>query len=363
VGTRSGGDVLRADPARAALLEALPEFDRLVLLGDVLELRHGPLRGALEAADPLLREIGAALGSGREVVIVPGNHDHHLAGPWLGRRARESVPAPLGLESTIELNTADALSTLAERLAPARVRATYPGVWLREDVYATHGHYADRHTTVPMLERLSAGLMARVVGERDGGPRRAEDYEAELAPMYAWIDAVAQAGGARFGKSGPDPSTRAWGTLTDGRRRGLRQRALVLGFPVVVGALNRLGLGPLNADLSAPQLRRAGLRAFVEVLDRLEVTAPYAIFGHTHRAGPLPGDDRSEWVTAGGTEIVNTGCWLHEPRFMGSDPGRSPYRPGFAAVVERGGPPRLVNLLDEAGREADPEAPNAGAKV
>jgi hypothetical protein len=328
------------------LLDTLPEFDRLVLLGDVLELRHGPLHRALEAAEPVLRAIGAALGSGREVVIVPGNHDHHLAGPWLGRRARQPAPAPLGLESTIELDAADALSILAERLAPAPVSASYPGVWLREDVYATHGHYGDRHTTVPMLERLSAGVMARVVGERDGGPRRAEDYEAELAPIYAWIDAVAQAGGARFGRSGHDPSTRAWSVLTDGRRRGLRQRALAVGFSVAVGVLNRLGLGPLNADLSGPQLRRAGLRAFVEVLDRLEVTAPYAIFGHTHRAGPLPGDDRSEWVTANGTEIVNTGCWLHEPRFMGSDPARSPYRPGFAAMIEDAGPPRLINLLD-----------------
>jgi hypothetical protein len=296
-------------------------------------------------------------------VIVPGNHDHYLAAPWLGRRARDAAPAPLGLESTIALEPGDALSALAERLAPAQVRASYPGVWLREDVYATHGHYGDRHTTVPMLERLSAGVMARLVGERDGGPRRAEDYEAELAPIYAWIDAVAQAGGVRLGRSSHDPSTRAWGVLTDGRQRGPRGRALVLGFPVAVGALNRLGLGPLNADLSGPELRRAGLRAFAEVLDRLSVAAPYVIFGHTHRAGPLPADDRAEWITAGRTEILNTGCWVHEPRFMGSAPHRSPYRPGFAAAVEDDGPPRLLNLLDQAGREADPEAADAGAKL
>jgi hypothetical protein len=165
--------------------------------------------------------------------------------------------------------------------------------------------------------------------------------------MYAWIDAVAQAGGVHLGRSGHDPSSRAWGALTDGRgRRGLRRRALAAGFPVAVAALNRLGLGPLNADVSGEQLRRAGLRAFAEVLDRLEVSAPHAIFGHTHRAGPLPGDDPAAWSTAGGTAILNTGCWLHEPRFMGRSPHTSPYRPGFAAVVEETGPPRLVNLLD-----------------
>jgi hypothetical protein len=107
-----------------------------------------------------------------------------------------------------------------------------------------------------------------------------------------------------------------------------------------------MGLGPLSADLSSAELRRAGLRAFAEVLERLGVSAPYAIFGHTHRAGPLPGDDRSEWATSAGTEILNTGCWLHEPRFMGRSPYTSPYRPGFAVAVEDTGPPRLVNLLD-----------------
>jgi hypothetical protein len=148
-----------------------------------------------------------------------------------------------------------------------------------------------------------------------------------------------------FGRAGHDPSSRAWGALTDGRRRGIRRRALAAGFPVAVAALNRLGLGPLSPDLSGEALRRAGVSAFNEVLGRLGVGAPYAIFGHTHRAGPLPVDDRAEWMRAG-TSVLNTGCWLHEPRFMGADPARSPYRPGFAVVLEDGAPPRLVNLLD-----------------
>ena len=97
---------------------------------------------------------------------------------------------------------ASALGALVESLAPARVRVAYPGVWLREDVYATHGHYGDRHNTVPILERLGAGLTVRVAGEPAGGPARAEDYEAALAPMYAWADAVAQSGGLRVGGGG-----------------------------------------------------------------------------------------------------------------------------------------------------------------
>ena len=56
-------------------------------------------------------------------------------------------------------------------LAPRTVRVAYPGVWLRDDVYATHGHYIDRHITVPMLERLAAGAMRRVVALNPEGPR------------------------------------------------------------------------------------------------------------------------------------------------------------------------------------------------
>jgi hypothetical protein len=82
------------------------------------------------------------------------------------------------------------------------------------------------------------------------------------------------------------------------------------------------------------------------MLDRLGVDAPHAIFGHTHRAGPLAEDDRAEWRTARGTQLMNVGCWVYEASFLGDSPGRSPYRPGFAAIVEENGAPELVNLLD-----------------
>ena len=113
-------------------------------------------------------------------------------------------------------------------------------------------------------------------------------------------------------------------------------------------ALNRVGIGPLHPDVSGPELRRAGLRAFGRVLERLAVPAGYVIFGHTHRAGPLPGDDRSEWLAGTGGQMLNTGSWVYERGFLGDDPARSPYRPGFAAVLDDEGPPELINLLGPA---------------
>jgi hypothetical protein len=331
---------------RAALVDSLKHVDRLALLGDVLELRHGPLRSALAGAEPVLRQLGDALGPDREVLIVPGNHDHMLLRAWFERRASASAPSLLGLESEVDWRDGEPLDAVIRALSPARVRALYPGVWLRGDVYASHGHYGDRHNTAPIMERLGAGLMARFVPERDGGPRRAEDYEATLAPIYAWVDAVAQ--GRNPDRDGGHGSLQVaiWRELTaSGQRLSVRRAGLRAGFPMVVGALNRARIGPLRADVSGPELRRGGLRGFAEVLARLGVKARYAVFGHTHRAGPLPDDELAEWMGPDGTSMVNAGSWVKE--FLGPDPAKSPYRPGFCVVIDdRGGAPEVRNLLD-----------------
>ena len=128
-------------------------------------------------------------------------------------------------------------------------------------------------------------------------------------------------------------------------RRSLRTRALVAGFPVAVGAVNRLGLGPVGRDLSPTALRKSGLGAMHDVARNLGVGAEWVLFGHTHRTGPRDRDDRAEWE--GSPRLVNTGSWVHERVFLG-DAGRdSPYWPGGAVLLEDDGPPRLLNLLPD----------------
>lgn len=316
-----------------------------MLLGDVLELRQGPVREALATAEPALRELAAGLDPRARVTIVPGNHDHRLAGPWLERRSRDQAGPAIGSQSAVDWRSGEPLARIVKWLSPAdgEVDVTYPGCWLRHDVYATHGHYSDLHATVPMLERLGAGAMARIVGQPPAGPQCAEDYEAVLGPMYAWVDAVAQTGGP----SSESGSAAAWRALTvsDGRL-GLRRRAARAAFAALVAGLNRAGLGPLTANLSTESLRRSRLQAIGEVVLRLGVEARHVVVGHTHRAGPLPTDDTSEWRAATGATLTNTGCWVHETTFLGPDPSLSPYRPGFAVTVEDTGPPVLTNLLD-----------------
>ncbi len=339
--------MLRDAAVRAPLLTALGGCDRLVLLGDVLELRHGPLHEATAAARQPLTEIGAALGPDAEVVILAGNHDHYLVHAWSQRRAAGGPAPALGSESAVDWVPGDPLQALVGMLAPARVRAAYPGVWLRPDVWATHGHYLDLHMTVPTIERLGAGVMRRIVAPAGAGPTAAEDYEAILTPIYGWLHAIAQGAARGRGSGLQGGSVKGWEALTGpGSRRGLRRRATAAAWPLLIAALNRAGLGPLRPELSGAALRRSGLRSMGEVADRLGVTTAHVIFGHTHRAGPLPENDATEWATLGGARLINSGCWVSEPAFLGPDPATSPYRVGFAVVIDDDEPPRLINLLD-----------------
>ena len=339
--------MLDDERARARLLAAVAETERLVLLGDTIELRERPWRGALRAASPTLTSLGQALPAGGSIVLVVGNHDHGMLAPALARRSvAEPPPPPLGSGSEFEPLAGEPLAHVCAALGTDRVRVLYPGVWVRGDVYATHGHHLDRHTTVPMLERLAIGAVARNVGDQAGGPASAEDYEAVLGPVYAWLDAYAGSG-ARVRQGA---SVAAWRALAPGGsdialHRRLRRRGMRAAFAAIVAALDRAGVGPLSDDVSTEALRRSALTAIGEVLLRLRIDARFVVFGHTHRAGPLPGDEPGPWRTSTGIELRNCGCWVREGTLAGEDRA-SPYRPGFCVRVQDDRDPELVNLLD-----------------
>ena len=365
LGASSHGDLLRRPELREPLLDALDGVDRLVLLGDVLELRHGPVREALAAAEPVFTAIGQRL-AGRELVLVAGNHDHALIGPWIARRGEDAGTPPLALEQLLEPAAASpGYERIARWAAPARVVVAYPGLWVRPDVYATHGHYLDAHLTVPTLERLSIGVMSRVLRKPASELATVDDYESLGAPVFAWRDAVARDGetgsalngmatvGAWRALGGAASSRRAKGG--DSRVRSLRdallRRAFVAGFPLAVAALNRAGLGPVRAEVSGAELRRAGLLAMGEVAAHLGLADVDVVFGHTHRAGPLPADTATEWVGRSGARLVNCGTWTYAGIFVGASPEASPYWPGAAVLVEDARAPQVLRLLSDRTRE------------
>jgi hypothetical protein len=230
------------------------------------------------------------------------------------------------------------------------VEVIYPGVWLRDDVYAIHGHYSDLHATVPTFERLAAGAMARWAVALPGEGSTPDDYEAVLSPLYAWMHALTQRADNALVSAGTGASSRAWQALGGSGRR-LRPSTVLLraGFAAAVGAINALGIGPVERDLSGAGLRRGYLHGIVEMLHRLGVRAPHVICGHSHRSGPWPGDDLTEWTTRAGGRVHNTGSWVYQPHFVGDMQNRSPYWPGTAVLIEDEEPPRLLRLLESLG--------------
>lgn len=355
LGTRTGTDTLRVPAVRAALCAALADVDRLVLLGDTLELRHGPMHEVLAAAAPFFREVGEAM-AGREVVLAAGNHDHALVVPALARRRRDAPPPPLALENDLAITEEEPLGRIRALLGPAELRVRYPMVRLREDVWATHGHYLDPHFTMPTFERLTTSVMGRMTGRLPPGPGAAsvDDYERMLAPPYAWLAAMAEHAGPPRPGAPLAPATRVWLRLTERGRRVWTTRLLRAGFAGLVAVLNRAGAGPLGTDLSNEELRRAGLRAIGAAMENLGVRAPHVVFGHSHRSGPWPRDDLGEWRTPSGGRLWNTGSWLLERHFRVGPRALNPYWPGSAIRIDETDParaPEPVRLLEALGTD------------
>ena len=342
LGTSSGADIARHPEVRERMLAALAEAERVVLLGDVLELREAAASAVLEAAEPFLRGLGEAC-AGKPVVIVPGNHDYELIAPAL-EDARLSSGAPLAAEAEFDPGTGPLAGAVAELVDGADVTLAYPGVWIRGDVYVTHGHYLDVHLTVPRLECVLASAVGRTAGLGRDDFDSAAAYEASLAPLYALAYSLAQRREATSVTRGGNLSRSVYGRSTGGNLTAMAIGRVAI--PAAVAALNVAGLGPFRPDISAVELRRAGLRAMGEVVRRLGIEAEHVIFGHTHRAGPL-GHDTEGWTLPGGTRLHNTGSWLHEKVFLGDrHDARNPYFPGWVTFVADEGPPEARNVLD-----------------
>jgi len=337
LGTRSGLDLLRREGPRRALAEALDGVDEVVLLGDVLELREEGAGRALARARPALEALGRLLGSGRRVTLTAGNHDHRLVASWVERRRHDPDSPPLGPEQRMAPGEAsDLAAAVAHALAPAAVEVVYPGAWVADGVYVTHGHYLDRHNTVPALEPLAVRAVERALARRGGVPDGADGYEAVFGPVYAFLHELVQhvPTGA---SAGAGPSQRAYRVLSGDNPRPLAHRLLGgVAFPAFVALLNRAGLGPLHADLSGPTLRRSALRGMGEAVRRLVPEARHVVFGHTHRFGPRPVDDAAEWTAPGGARLHNAGSWIFERYLVGEADDGNPYWPGGAVRVGDG---------------------------
>ena len=356
LGAASGSDVLRRAPIRERLLEAIAaaEAERLVLLGDTIELRDGPLGESLATTQSFFEAIGEAFAGG-EVILVPGNHDHRLLGPWLERARDEERPASL---DEIVGAPHPAVRTIDDWLGDARLEVRYPGYWVRDDVFATHGHYLDSHVTLPTIERLSVATVDRMAGRPTGRRETPHDYEEVHAPVYDLIFSLAQGGRGLGGdKDGRSRALRIWETIggASGKARTMRGRFLGSAvIPTALRGMERAGLGRFNRDFSITEIGRAGVEAMHVVIERLDIEAEHVIFGHIHRRGALVGDGETSSTPVwrrNGVTLHNTGNWLYTEALLGAAVPQSPFWPGSMVIVGETGPPELVEVLTDVDRE------------
>ena len=316
LGDRGRRDVLRLAAARQRLLESLAGVDRLVLLGDTVELMHRHPERAMAMAEPVLRELGRTLGPDGEAIVVPGNHDAPLIRGWalaqgLGLRSSHPVPA----------TATPALDHLVSWLAPARTRVSYPGVWLGDRIWATHGHYLDH----PLIPDAPIGILRP--------PRR--DAIATTPYGYEHLHQI----GRRSREALPARlAARPVATLVQGAAERVH---------VVPELMLSSGLAPVTAKLLDAQMRRAAVPAMARVVGRLGIDADWVLFGHVHRRGPIGGET---WPS-GGQRLVNTGAWLYERLLLDRAAAPHPYWPGGAVLLDDDQPPRTLGLLDDLGAD------------
>ena len=190
---------------------------------------------SMVVAEPVLRALGQALGPDREVVVVPGNHDAPLLRSWAlaqGAQLQTSHPVPLTASPALEL--------MASWLTPARVRVNYPGVWLGDRIWATHGHYLDHH----LLPDSPFGLLRRA----------ARDTHATSPMAYERLH--------RYGRR----SRESWLARLLARPGATVIQSAIERLRVLPKVMLDTGLAPVTAKLLDVQMRRAATPAMARVV-------------------------------------------------------------------------------------------------
>jgi hypothetical protein len=274
----------------------------------------------MRRAEPVLRALGDRLADHAEVVIVPGNHDRALIADWLKRRSER-----LGLDVAVPLDASRELERVAGWLGSSRVGVHYPGVWLGDRIWATHGHYLDRH----LLPDSSIGIYRGRLGPRPADGATPDDYEPSGRSLLGRLQA------------------RLPGVL-HGPLEAAFDVARAATMPAAPGRLLSPRMSALTAPVLGLQMRRASLPALVRVVQRLGVEASTVLFGHVHRLGPLAGDDAEQWCDSSGpVTLLNCGSWVYEPLLLHHASPPHPYWPGGALVLDGDAAPRAVGLLDD----------------
>lgn len=300
LGQGGGISVLTRPRPLAKLLEALDQHDRLVLLGDTIEMQESRPEQAFPIAEPVIRAIAEHLGEDKQVLVVAGNHDHALVADWT-----HELGAALERDNLVPLDATPWLERFMSWFEATNAEVHYPGLWLSERIWATHGHYLNHYlrpvSSYGLHPRRRVKPATPAETEYIGGRRAKPPHLRDGMLPERWLD------------------------------RHIPQR-----------------LAPLNSFLLDRQMQRHSLPAMLAATRALAVEADYVIFGHVHRRGPRERDDPALWSGADGrSRLLNTGSWRYEPVVVRGMDGTASYWPGGAVSIGEDGVPRSVGLLDE----------------
>ncbi len=375
LGAAHGDDLLRYPFFCDLLREQLDGVDHIVLLGDILDLRFQRLEDALVLSTPFLAMLGDVLREARHprVTYIAGNHDHHYAVRLLESEQERAIDT--GQSFSLGQAVAPPDFFLSRQLAriigqAVDIRFVYFYDVLESStgpILLTHGHYLDLHLGAAPARLLSL-VQASIASAGQSATELSPDlYEAILRPQYELLYWIGQTpGGGQMQsriyerlRGGAPPST----PLRQFRRAALRGAANVggrVGVALAETLANRLVKGGISLTSPAREAQaEAAIHAFSLSMEELEPFLPsgmrYAIFGHTHRPGPLEDiDTLDRWsIKLHGQEtiVMNSGSWLYD----GGKARRLDYRPqrwpGTFILVPDQGPPRLVEVLAHLSRD------------
>ena len=169
--------------------------------------------------------------------------------------------------------------------------------------------------------------MARwVVARCPSDDATADDYEAALAPLYAWMHALTQRSehgavtarrrrvGARLGRAGGGAA----------RRAPAARAALGAGYAAAVAALNALGLGPLEPRPLRPGAAPRRPARHARGAARASTSTRRTCSGAT-RTAPARGRATTRGVDHArpARASLNTGSWVYQPHFLAGEPERA----------------------------------------
>ena len=300
-------------------------------------------------ARPLLAALGDG-SAGQQVVMVPGNHDHELVAPALEAARLDGPDLASGRAPSIPAR-ARCRGGWRSSCRP-RGGAGLPGLRLRDDVWATHGHYLDLHLTVPRVESIFAHAVGRMSAPRRRGARSTATRRRSRRYTHsrtAWCRARRPSGspGGNLPQHMEAPPRRAacrawrWG-----------------GWPSPPPSASNRAARPLPLGHLGVELRRGGLRAMAAVVaDR---TSRRITWSSATPIAPGRCRRRRGLVAAGRRPADQQGKLAARGRLRAADGPSIPYRPGRVDMARGRGAAGVGNVLEAAASGGSDAAAPAG---